>query len=134
MLSGEEDLLKDLTNKMYEASDELNFERALEYKQLIDQIKAVTSKQVIEFDDITLDKVSGFFSEDEEGSVIRIDATDVQEIAEGVNKLAKAKKLDSDFASSGKSYIKFFQHLLILNLFLSIKIFSFVSSSCAEGL
>ncbi|MCQ2754232.1 MAG: FHIPEP family type III secretion protein [bacterium] len=75
-------------------------------EDLLDKVRLALSKliikdlakngelKVIEFDDLTLDKVSGFFGEDEEGSVIRIDATDVQEIAEGVNKLAKAKKLD----------------------------------------
>ena len=30
------DLIKDLTKKMYDASEELNFERALEYKKLIE--------------------------------------------------------------------------------------------------
>ena len=55
------DLIKDLTKKMYDASEELNFERALEYKKLIDGINAVTSKQIIEFSDKVSRDVIGFY-------------------------------------------------------------------------
>ena len=52
--------------------------------------------KVIEFSDETLEKVSGFFDVEDEGeSVIRIDANEVQEIAEKINKIAKSKKLES---------------------------------------
>ena len=55
------ELLKDLTSKMYEASDNLNFEKALELKNLIDGIKNITSKQIIEFDDKVSRDVIGFY-------------------------------------------------------------------------
>lgn len=55
------DLLKEISKQMYEASDNLNFEKALECKKLIDGIKAVTSKQIIEFDDKISRDVVGFY-------------------------------------------------------------------------
>ena len=55
------ELLKDLTSKMYEASDNLNFEKALELKNLIEGIKNITSKQIIEFDDKVSRDVIGFY-------------------------------------------------------------------------
>ena len=58
------ELVKDLTNKMYEASDNLNFEKALECKKLIEGIKAVTSKQIIEFEDKVSRDVIGFYIKD----------------------------------------------------------------------
>ena len=58
------ELLKDLTNKMYEASDNLNFEKALECKKLIEGINSVTSKQIIEFDDKVSRDVIGFYIKD----------------------------------------------------------------------
>lgn len=55
------DIIKDLSNKMYEASEELNFEKALEYKNLIENIKAITSKQIIEFNDKVSRDVVAFY-------------------------------------------------------------------------
>ena len=55
------DILKDLTDKMYKASDELNFEKAQECKNLIDGIKSITSKQIIEFSDKISRDVIGFY-------------------------------------------------------------------------
>ena len=55
------DIVKDLTSKMYEASEELNFERALELKNLIEGIKNITSKQIIEFNDKVSRDVIGFY-------------------------------------------------------------------------
>ena len=55
------DILNDLTNKMYKASDDLNFEKALECKNLIEGIKAITSKQIIEFSDKVSRDVIGFY-------------------------------------------------------------------------
>ena len=43
------DIINELTQKMYEQSEFLNFEKAQEYKNLIDGINNITSKQVIEF-------------------------------------------------------------------------------------
>ena len=55
------EILKDLTNKMYQASEELNFEKALEYKKLIEDINAITSKQIIEFNDKVSRDVVAFY-------------------------------------------------------------------------
>ena len=58
------DLVKDLTNKMYEQSDLLNFEKAQEYKNLINGIKNITSKQIIEFaNNVSLDVISFYVKE-----------------------------------------------------------------------
>ena len=46
---------------MYKASDELNFEKAQECKNLIDGIKSITSKQIIEFSDKISRDVIGFY-------------------------------------------------------------------------
>lgn len=58
------ELIKELTNQMYEASETLNYEKALECKNLIDGIKAVTTKQIIEFDDKVSRDVLGFYIKD----------------------------------------------------------------------
>ncbi len=55
------ELLKDLTQKMYEASEQLNFEKAQEYKNLIEGVKTVTTKQIIEFSDKVSRDVIGFY-------------------------------------------------------------------------
>ena len=77
-------------------------------EDLLDKVRLAFSKlimndlakdgtiNVIEFSDETLEKVSSFFdSDDEGGSIIRIDAADVQEIAVKINKIAKSKKLSN---------------------------------------
>ena len=51
--------------------------------------------KVIEFSEDTLDKVDAFFNSEDDGNIIRIDANDVQEIANRINKIAKSKKLDT---------------------------------------
>lgn len=58
------ELIKELTNQMYEASETLNYEKALECKNLIEGIKAVTTKQIIEFDDKVSRDVLGFYIKD----------------------------------------------------------------------
>ena len=76
-------------------------------EDLLDKVRLAFSKlivkdlatngelKVIEFDDVTLDTVSSFFDIEEDGeSIIRIDASDVQEIANKINKVVKVKKLD----------------------------------------
>ncbi|MBQ6451138.1 MAG: excinuclease ABC subunit UvrC [Solobacterium sp.] len=45
-----DDVEKDLTQKMYAASEALEFEKAAEYKQMIDSIHRVIDKQMIEMD------------------------------------------------------------------------------------
>ena len=75
-------------------------------EDLLDKVRLALSKhiikdlardgevKVIEFSDETLDKVSSFFKEDEEETIIRIDANDVQEIVRKVAKFAKSKKIE----------------------------------------
>ena len=74
-------------------------------EDLLDKVRLALSKhivkdlatdgelKVIEFTDETLDKVYSFFAEDEDEAIVRIDATDVQDIADSVLKMAKSKKL-----------------------------------------
>ncbi len=64
-------------------------------KQIVKSLAIDGELKVIELSDETLEKVSGFFTEEEEESIIRIDAKDVQEIADKINKLAKSKKLET---------------------------------------
>lgn len=76
-------------------------------EDLLDKVRLAFSKQImkdlakkgeikiIEFSDETLEKVSGFFETEDDEAVIRIDSNDVQNIAENINKIAKAKKLDN---------------------------------------
>ena len=65
-------------------------------KLIIKDLAKDGSLKVIEFSEETLDTVSAFFNQEDEGdSVIRIDANDVQKLAERINKLAKSKKLEN---------------------------------------
>jgi len=77
-------------------------------EDLLDKVRLAFSKlivkdlmkdgelKVIEFSDETLEKVESFFEQEDEGeSIIRIDANDVQEIANKVNKIARSKKLET---------------------------------------
>ena len=50
--------------------------------------------KIIEFSDETLEKVDGFFDSEDNENIIRIEAIDVQEIANNINKIARSKKLD----------------------------------------
>lgn len=58
------DVINDLSSKMYEASENLEFEKAQEYKNLIGEIKAVTDKQVIEFSDKINRDIIGFYQKE----------------------------------------------------------------------
>lgn len=74
-------------------------------EDLLDKVRLALSKhivkdlakegevKIIEFSDELIDKVYGFFKEDEEESVIRIDSSEVQDIAAKLVKLAKSKKI-----------------------------------------
>lgn len=74
-------------------------------EDLLDKVRLALSKhivrdlakdgelKVIEFSDELIEKVYGFFKEDEEESVIRIDSSEVQDIALKLMKLAKSKKI-----------------------------------------
>lgn len=65
-------------------------------KLIIKDLMKDNELRVIEFTDETLEKVESFFDQEDEGeSIIRIDANDVQEIANKINKIAKSKKLDT---------------------------------------
>ena len=75
-------------------------------EDLLDKVRLAFSKlivkdlvkdgeiKVIEFSDETMEKVDGFFNTDEDENIIRIDASDVQEIAYKINKVVKSKKLE----------------------------------------
>ncbi len=58
------EIISDLTDKMYQASENLEFERANEYKQLIQEIKNVTDKQMIEFNDKINRDIIGFYQKE----------------------------------------------------------------------
>ena len=49
--------------------------------------------RVIELSDETLDKIYSFFKEDENEAIVRIDANDVQDIVNSLEKFAKSKKI-----------------------------------------
>lgn len=54
-------VVSNLENKMYHASENLEFERALEYKQTIHSIKTTTNKQKINLDDMKNRDIIGYF-------------------------------------------------------------------------
>jgi len=58
------ELISSLKERMYAESELLNFEKANEYKNLIEQINNITSKQVIEFNDKVSRDVIGFYVKD----------------------------------------------------------------------
>ncbi len=74
-------------------------------EDLLDKVRLALSKhiikdlakdgelKVIEFSDELLDKVYSFFKEDEEEAIIRIDSSDVQDIATKLMKFAKKQKI-----------------------------------------
>lgn len=67
----------------------------LAFSKLIVKDLAIEGEvRVIEFDDETLDTVSAFFESEDGESIIRIDAAEVQSIADRINKFAKSKKLN----------------------------------------
>lgn len=57
---GEEEIKRELTQKMQEASEELNFERAREFRDLIANINLVMEKQTITINDATDRDVFGY--------------------------------------------------------------------------
>ena len=75
-------------------------------EDLLDKVRLALSKliikdleqdgelKVVEFSDETYETVDGFFNQEEDESVIRIDANDVQKIADKLVKISKSKKLD----------------------------------------
>lgn len=75
-------------------------------EDLLDKVRLAFSKlivkdlakdgevKVIEFSDETLEKVDSFFDSEDGENIIRIDALDVQEIANKINKIVKTKKLE----------------------------------------
>lgn len=63
-------------------------------KLIIKDLASAGEIKVIEFDDDTLDTVSAFFESEDGESIIRIDASEVQAIADRINKLVKSKKLN----------------------------------------
>lgn len=75
-------------------------------EDLLDKVRLAFSKliikdlaqngeiKVIEFNDSTLEKVDAFFHSEDDENIIRIDASEVQQIANKINKIAKTKKLE----------------------------------------
>ena len=76
-------------------------------EDLLDKVRLALSKhivrdlaqqgevKVIEFSDEILDKIYSFFKEDEDAPVVRIDANEIEEIADKLVKFARAKKITS---------------------------------------
>lgn len=74
-------------------------------EDLLDKVRLALSKhivksllendelRVIELSDETLDKVYSFFKEDENEAIVRIDANDVQDIVNNIEKFTKSKKI-----------------------------------------
>ena len=63
-------------------------------KLIIKDLEQDGELKVVEFSDETYETVDGFFNQEEDESVIRIDANDVQKIADKLVKISKSKKLD----------------------------------------
>ena len=63
------DIVQDITNKMNEASLNLEFEKAIEYRNLIDDINKTTTHQIISTSDLTSKDVFGFYYNENEISV-----------------------------------------------------------------
>ncbi len=70
-------------------------------KHIINDLAKGGELKIIEFSDETLEMVDKFFHQgDEDGdSIIRIDASEVQDIADKINKLTKSKKLEPPILS-----------------------------------
>ena len=62
-------------------------------KHIIKDLAENGELKVIELSDETLDTVYSFFKEDEDEAIVRIQADDVQNIAEKIIKFAKSKKI-----------------------------------------
>ena len=74
-------------------------------EDLLDKVRLALSKhiikdlaengelKVVEFSDEILDKIYGFFKEDEDDAIVRIEAKDVEEIGDKLIKFVKTKKL-----------------------------------------
>lgn len=59
-----EDVIKKIEEKMYDSSNKLQFEKAIEYKELLDYIKITLEKQKVELDDHYDRDVVGYYEED----------------------------------------------------------------------
>ena len=57
-------IISKLEKKMYESSDRLQFEKALEYREILDYIKITLEKQKVELDDNYDRDVIGYYEED----------------------------------------------------------------------
>ena len=63
------DVINQLEDNMYDASRKLEFERALEYKNLIDDVKKITEKQIISTLDLEARDVVGYYATDDDISI-----------------------------------------------------------------
>ena len=57
-------VISKLENKMYESSNKLQFEKALEYKEILDYIRVTLEKQKVELDDNYDRDVIGYYVKD----------------------------------------------------------------------
>ena len=57
-------VISKLEKKMYESSDKLQFEKALEYKEILDYIKVTLEKQKVELDDNYDRDIIGYYEKD----------------------------------------------------------------------
>ena len=57
-------IISKLEKKMYDSSDKLQFEKALEYKEILDYIRVTLEKQKVELDDNYDRDVIGYYEED----------------------------------------------------------------------
>lgn len=76
-------------------------------EDLLDKVRLAFSKlimkdlskdgeiKVIEFSDSTLETVDGFFNSSDEENIIRIEASEVEKIADKINRISKSKKLEA---------------------------------------
>lgn len=62
-------VIEPLTKKMDEASLNLDFEKAIEYRNMIDDINQTTTKQIISTSDLDSKDIFGFYHDDEEIAV-----------------------------------------------------------------
>ena len=63
-------------------------------KHIIKDLSSEGEVKVIEFSDEITDKIYSFFKEDEEDSIIRIEANEIEEIGDKLIRFAKSKKIE----------------------------------------
>ena len=62
-------------------------------KHIIKDLAKDGELKIIEFSEETLEKIDSFFESEDDENIIRIEASEVEEIANKINKIAKSKKI-----------------------------------------